>query len=978
MTAPGDATNVGSIVGYLTLNRVDWSAGVRDTERDAERLGRLSPDIHIGTNTGDVLGQLALVHAAEDRVGSSAAKAKPFVMNLYAALAALAPAALPIAAVAGGAIIGLLPTLAAGALGVKGITDEFKAGQLEGTAYGHDIQFLQNYLQGLKSTAASGLLAGLHTAVQQSRPDLALLRQDIGNAGAELGNIAGNLAPALLSVLHQLSPLFDTIGADLARGAGSFEHWVQSSDGIHKFVAYVQAELPHVEQFLGQLLTLISHLAQSGASFGGVMLTELTAFVRVLNAIPIGVLQAAIPLASTLYIALKAYQGLKVVFTGVNDAITAMGVQLGLVGPKAELAAAQQTAASLAVQAAAANEAAAVAAAKAEESAAAAEAAVAIGAAAEAQGSMLAAAAAATAEYAIEEAAAFQAAAVAAAESAAEIGASAEAAAAVVVGAGEEAAVGWSAMLGPIGLVIGAVALFGLTMHHSGQDAQDAKLAQDSYADSVKKSTDALSQANIAQTQDNLAKAGTYAQLQKLHDLNAATTLTVNDLTQAVNGSDDAYSRVMGQLQGVIDAGGPVSGIFTEQGRAALSAQGDLMKYRDALKAQIEQQRLLTQAQRAQQQATDGGAAATRASARALGVTRTAYLDAQVAAQKNTTQTKAQTLAFQLERNAAGLLDQALKTLAGQVLGVAEAQTASKQATNGVIQALKASKDSIHGNTDAILSAQGAVQQKVEADRALAHTIAEQTHSNDKAIASYKQSKQALEDDLRAHNQLTPAVQAYIDKLYSVKSIADYLNQHPVAPKVIAPNTGDVQSRLNGILTTMHQIGQGVTASVNIVTTGGAAGPGNHTVKADGQGSTGGPIGGHGAKGVDSLLWLVAPGEYLVNDQAVDRITRKYGPGAMDAINRGELPSAKLDRHALASPAPLVMPAGPARAGGAGSAASGATAAAQPALSPDAIRAALHGARLQIDPSLMHATIDTRAGAVARDYASFQDDLYGG
>jgi hypothetical protein len=781
---------------------------------------------------------------------------------------------------------------------------------------------------------------------------------------SQFGNIVGDTAPALLSLLHQFAPLFASIGNELARGAAMLNNWAHNTTGVRSFVAYVQAELPHVEQFLGEVITLISHLAQGSANFGGQVLVGLTGFVRVLNAIPIGVLQVAVPLAVSLYTAFKAYGLVKTLIDGTSKAVTVLGTTLGIAGPKAEAFAAQQTAAALQVELAAAREAEAVAAAKAEESAAAAEAAVNIAASAEAQNSVLAAGAAATAEYAIEEAAAFKLAADAAVANAARIAEAAAAAARAQQLAAESASASSLGMLGPIGIAVGAVALFGLTMSNSGQDAQEAKLAQDSYSDSVEKSTDALSKANVAQTQDNLAKSGAYAQLQKLHDLNVATSLSTLDLTMAVNGSAEAYQRVMGQLQDVIDSsagGDSLAGMFTDQGKAALSAQGDLMKYRDGLVAQIQQQRLLTEAQRAQQQADNGGEQATLAAARALGVSRNAYLDAQVAAKKNTETTKQQTLAFQLERDAAGLLEQALKTLAGQTLGVAEAKTAMHQAVIAARKALDESSGSLKGNTEKTLAAKAAIQQQVEAARSAADAIAKQTHSNDKAIESYKNSKQALLDDLAAHHQLTPAVRDYIDRLYDVKGVSDYLNNHPVAPKVKAPDTSDTQAKLDKIVTTMQTIGNGVTAVVNIHTVNTATGAGN-TVKAQ---AAGGPVDGPGARGVDSQLRLLAPGEWVINDKAVAALTAKYGPGALPMINRGALPG----------PGPVSMPATSVSPGGGGSSASVALAAAQAALTPEALRAALHGARLAIDPSLMHATIDTRAGGVVRDYVSFQDDL---
>jgi hypothetical protein len=69
-----DSTEVGSIVAYLVLRREDWTAGVRSTEQDARRLGALNPRIRIDANTGEILAQLGLVHAAERKVGTEAAR----------------------------------------------------------------------------------------------------------------------------------------------------------------------------------------------------------------------------------------------------------------------------------------------------------------------------------------------------------------------------------------------------------------------------------------------------------------------------------------------------------------------------------------------------------------------------------------------------------------------------------------------------------------------------------------------------------------------------------------------------------------------------------------------------------------------------------------------------------------------------------------------------------------------------------------
>jgi len=64
MTEPGGEHQVGSIIAFLVMDRGDWSRGVTETTRDADRIGRLSPSIHIQTNVADSIAQLGAVAIA--------------------------------------------------------------------------------------------------------------------------------------------------------------------------------------------------------------------------------------------------------------------------------------------------------------------------------------------------------------------------------------------------------------------------------------------------------------------------------------------------------------------------------------------------------------------------------------------------------------------------------------------------------------------------------------------------------------------------------------------------------------------------------------------------------------------------------------------------------------------------------------------------------------------------------------------------
>ena len=894
MTAPGDSTEVGSIVGYLILNRSDWTAGVRETERDADKLGRLSPNIRIQTNTGEILGQLALVHAAERKVGSEADKAKPFVMNLWAALAAVAPAAVPIAGVVGGALLGLLPTFAAVMFGIKGIQKEMKSGALAGTQYGRDIAQIKAEGQKLQQISAQGLLSGLGQADQAAHPLFKMLNQDIGTTAGQIGSIVGHGIPALLSLLHQLSPLFTTIGNELTRGAVGFQHWAQNSQGISHFVAYVQAELPHVEQFIGNVITLVAHLIEASAPFGGVVLNDFTLFVHVLNMIPVGVLKDAIPVATSLYLALKAFQGVNAILAGLGVEVGSLGDIIGLTGPKATLAAAQQKAASLSIEAAAAGEAATVARAKAVEAIAYAEASAQIAASAQAQASILAEGAAATAAAAAQEAAAFMATADAATASAAQVAASAQAAATAADEAGAAASVGWASMLGPIGAAVAGVGLFTTFLLGNSDASQQAAAAQDSYAESVKHSTDALAAANRQQTLDNLAKSGALVQLEQYHKQNILTSISTNDLVDAVNGSASAYHKVESAISGS-------ESVLVRTGNLFGGLGDKVTLYRNGLLGSIAQQRALDSAQHAN-------------------ISTVQQLSSAIAD-----------------------YDKKLQALGQTEIAQAQSQDQLDSALLQVNAQVKANGDEINKNTKGGLANRDMILSLLSGALSLAAAQRKNHEGITKVTSDLEKNVKQIEATAHAAGLSKPQ----IDRLVAAMHLT---------PKDIRTlfhvDTAAARAALAALLAQAHSVASAVALN-----------------------NAGGYLSGRGYSGPTRAGGgpVYAGTTYLVGEQGPELFT---APANGKVLPHGQTALA-LHHGSLPSPAPLRMTALRHGGGGAGSSGSGGLAAAQAGVTPDSIRAAIHGARLVIDPSLMTATIDTRASAATRDYQSFLDDIGG-
>jgi hypothetical protein len=725
MTAPGDSTDVGSIVAYLRLNRSDWDRELREAQAAAERLGRTNPDIRIQVNSGAIVAQLAAVAAAVHRLeesntrlagsnndaaaaaahaaaaasraaqannnlGSSAQRAQGGVRGLIGVLLALAPAAVPIGAVAGGALLGLLPVAATVALGIKGIGEQFKSGEIAAGQYGASIATVQTEAQRLKNIASAGLLSGIDRAIQGSRPLFREINTDVSMLSGQLGDIVASAAPALLSILTQLNPLFVTFGNLIATGAQKLSTWAQSTTGISSFVQYVQAELPAVMNFLGQLIVLFSHIVQAAAPFGGVVLSGLTVLVTALNSIPIGTLQQLVPLLVAGYVALRAYRAVVAIINSVSAALVLLRTR----------------------------------------------------------------------------------------------------------------AITVASATGLVGAAVAAIGVLAFALSDNDDQATAAADAMQSYADAVEKTTSATSKAAVAQTIDNLTKGKAFSYLDLLHKNNVALGVSYDDLTNAVNGSDAQFKQTTDTLGKFGYAGKQINEILTAN-RTGLN---------QAVTAQKQHNKAANEAARAaaaQNAALDSQAAK-------YGTTRDAYLAAGQAAKKNAEQTREQTVAMQLAGDAAGLLQQALDGLAGINLSVATARTSLASANLSVTKSFKDNGAAINGNTAKAVANQQAIQGNVQAARQLAETIGKQTHSTVASKKSLEQSRDALIDQLRAQGQLTPAVQAYINKLYSLDRIK-------LKPTKLDVQVQEAQDKIADLRATIRAIKQGKVPGLDADTKPGKA-----------------------------------------------------------------------------------------------------------------------------------------------------------
>jgi hypothetical protein len=493
--------------------RQGQATGSRYADGLKARLDASHPQIKIDADTSKATAQLAKLDAEAKATG------KGMQTSLVGAIAALAPAAVPLVAAAGGAIAGLIPVAATLALGIKGISDEMKDGSLAGTVYAKDLASIKSEGQQIERLAAGGLLSGIDTALVSSHGLFGEVNRDVSLMSGELGEIIGHAGPALLRILTAANPLLATFGHAVADGAVHLEDWAANSGGVEKFVAYVQSELPAVLRLGGELVTLFAHLAAGAAPFGGALLGDLNLFVGALDAIPVSVLREAIPLAVSLYAAFKAYQGVNAIVAGVSTAVA--GMKTAWASANAGVIASEATAAAAVAKSEADKATAALASARTRQ-------ALVTGVSGALASEAEAAVAAAETEV----------------EASAEKAAAAKAAATAATAAAEESTLSWTAALGPIGAVVAGGALLTTMFLHSGQSAQEAAAQINSYVDAIKADNGALA--------DNTRLAAVKA-LQDAGALDQARQLGINlhTLTDAVLGQGDAYDKLNTQLKDI-------------------------------------------------------------------------------------------------------------------------------------------------------------------------------------------------------------------------------------------------------------------------------------------------------------------------------------------------------------------------------------------------------------------------------------------
>lgn len=443
---------------------------------------------------------------------------------------------------------------------------------------------------------------------------------------------------------------------------------------------------------------------------------------------------------------------------------------------------------------------------------------------------------------------------------------------------------------GPIGLVVAAAAALGLTLLGTSQATQNATQSTSAYTQAIQEDSGALGENTRAQVAKTLQEDGAYKSALQLG-------ISQKQLTDAVLGQGSALDIVNAKIK---ENGTQTSTIVGGAGQAGVAVKGlsanalGLQKILDTQTGSIKDS---VEAFKNEQAAMGDSASTSNANAAAMGLSANAYTTAAAAASSQTQQTNAATLAMQFEGDAAGLVTNALTLLNGGTLSLAQAQTGFAAANNQMASTFKTNGTAISGNTAAAVANQGAIQNSEQAAQQLYEATATATGSTTKATAAYGQSKAALEAELKAQNDLTPQVQAYINTIFKIPSVPVTTPQFKSAaaqaaaeklqraiesiPKTVNGNINiNTGASLSNILATTSAI-QHMVAAVNSAASNGAATP--VTARAAGHavafahggvipqhfatgGISGGPVWGSvGSATSDSIDTALSIGETVTN-----------------------------------------------------------------------------------------------------------------
>lgn len=427
---------------------------------------------------------------------------------------------------------------------------------------------------------------------------------------------------------------------------------------------------------------------------------------------------------------------------------------------------------------------------------------------------------------------------------------------------------------GPLGLLLLAVSVIATVMLAATSATQAQTAATDSYTSAVQEDNGVVGENTAMQAANNLQKAGAFDAASKL----GISQKTLTDATlgnsaaiKDVNAATDAYAEKNGlATSGVHQFGNglKLNNSSMREARTVLDTFTNAVTLNSGgIKDQIKAYNNVALATGATTISTKAQLQAEKDLAASYGVSLSVYVAAQGQNKKTADSLAATTVQMQLQNDAAGLLSNALTILNGGSLSLMQAQTGQAAATNSLTDSFKQNGSAIAGGTKAAVANQQALQAKVQADQAEANAVAKATGSTVAGTKAYADSKAALEAALKAQGNLTPAVQAYIDKLYDIKNLKIPPTQLDVETAAALLKIAQLKAQINSIN----------SRSIAIDLNGSESGNGRMGTYAEG-----GPIVGSSSPTGDKVPIMASPNEYMIGAAAASRYS-----GLVSAINTG-------------------------------------------------------------------------------------------
>lgn len=263
--------------GRMDIATRDRTTTIRvQTDQSAlQRLQRLQDQINgIRTSSNrtskDVQGDFNLMRTAIELLG-------PPLIPLAGGIAALGAGAATMAIV--------------GVAAFASIKKEIEEGTRVGAQYSGGLQVIKGDLQQIEDTLARSTLPGFNQGIDSLTTKMPALNHFLGESGRILGDTVDHALNGLIGGFQTFEPVLLDVAHYVDDLATRFDNWANGPGG-EKFAATLAHDLELAIPALENLIRLVSHLIAGFAPVGEVILGGITGISKVLNALPVGVVQA--------------------------------------------------------------------------------------------------------------------------------------------------------------------------------------------------------------------------------------------------------------------------------------------------------------------------------------------------------------------------------------------------------------------------------------------------------------------------------------------------------------------------------------------------------------------------------------------------------------------------------------------------------------------------------------------------------------